>query len=50
MSFYLEYKRDLFYLNLYQNNKCRYKYENSVKRSDVTGNHFEWQLDENKVI
>ena len=22
----------------------------SVKRSDVTGNRFEWELDENKVI
>ena len=23
---------------------------NSVKRSDVTGNRFEWELGENKVI
>ena len=30
---------------------CIYVYsQNSVKRSDVTGNRFEWELGENKVI
>ena len=60
--FFREMKRNIFlpldkyspppppYVKLTECNYLPLKTRNSVKRSDVTGDRFEWQLDENIVI